>query len=266
MNNFLKIVLIFCFLILLSCESEEILDPEEVFDEYTVIQAEIHPDQKFPALRITKTLPLGQPYDIKKAELKNVTAYIVKNEIQVIPLLYTSDGLYKPRNDFYVEEGETYELFAEWEGKFIYSRTTIPYKPEVTDVFYHSGEYYLNADVRTKFDEIYGALWIISGNPPGYAEDFYSVTSPSILTNNMASVRTSSIPEEYRTPAYSESRYIQVFSFDKSFRDYFYSRTAGQEISDPFIQGGGKTEWNVQGEKVIGMFIGVTPGDIIKVD
>lgn len=266
MKRFLKLSLIFCLMILLSCESEEILNPEEVFDEYTVIQAEIHPDQKFPAVRMTKTLPLGQPYDIKKAELKNVTAYLVKNGVQVIPLLYTSNGLYKPRNDFNVTEGETYELFAEWEGKFIYGRTTIPYKPEVTDVFYHSGDYYLTADVRSKFDEIYGAIWIISGNPSAKAEDFYSVTSPSTLTNSMVGVRTSSLPENYRLPSYSESRYIQVYSFDKSFRDYFYSRTSGQEINDPFIQGGGKTEWNVQGEKVIGMFIGVTSGDIIKVD
>jgi len=266
MKTFVNISLTFSILALASCESEEILSPEEVFVEYTVVQAEIHPNEIFPAVRITKTLPLGVPYDIQKAELKNVTAYLIKNEIQVIPLLYTSDGLYKPRYELYVQQGEIYELYAERDGKFIYGRTTIPYKPEVTAVNYNSSDYFLNADIRTKFDEVYGALWIISGYPPANADDFYTVTSPSSSTNSYITVRTSSIPEEYRAPAYSESRYIQVFTFDKSFRDYFYSRTSGQEITDPFIQGGGKVEWNMQGDKVIGMFIGVTPGDIIKVD
>jgi hypothetical protein len=266
MKTFLNISLTFFILVLAACESEEILSPEEVFVEYTVVQAEIQPNKNFPAVRITKTLPLGVPYDIENAELKNVTAYLVKNEVQVIPLLYTLDGLYKPRYEFYVQEGETYELYAERDGKFIYGRTTVPYKPEVTAVNYNTSDYFLNADISTKFDEVYGALWIISGYPPANADDFYSVTLPSTSTNSMAAVRTSSIPEEYRTPAYSESRYIQVFSFDKSFRDYFYSRTSGQEITDPYIQGGGKVEWNMQGDKVIGMFIGVTPGDIIKVD
>jgi hypothetical protein len=266
MKTFLNISLTFFILVLASCESEEILSPEEVFVEYTVVQAEIQPNKNFPAVRITKTLPLGVPYDIKNAELKNVTAYLVKNEVQVIPLLYTEDGLYKTRYDFYVMQGEIYELYAERDGKFIYARTTIPYKPVVTAVHFNSSEYYLNADIQSTVDEVYGALWIVSGNPPAKAEDFYSVTQPSSFTNSIMSVRTSSIPEEFRTPSYSQSRYIQVFSFDKSFRDYFYSRTSGQEITDPFIQGGGKVEWNVQGDKVIGMFIGVTPGDIIKVD
>jgi len=266
MKTFLNISLTFFILVLAACESEEILSPEEVFVEYTVVQAEIHPNAIFPAVRITKTLPLGIPYRIEDAELKYVTAYLVKNEVQVIPLLYTSDGLYKPRYELYVQEGETYELYAERDGKFIYGRTTIPYKPEVTAANYNTSDYFLDANILTKLDEVYGALWIISAFPPAKADDFYTVTSPSSSTNMDIAVRTSSIPEEFRAPAYSESRFIQVFSFDKSFRDYFYSRTSGQEITDPYIQGGGKVEWNMQGDKVIGMFIGVTPGDIIKVD
>jgi hypothetical protein len=264
MKTLLHISLTFFILVLAACESEEILSPDEVFVEYTVVQAEIQPNKYFPAVRITKTLPLGVPYRIEDAELKNITAYLVKNGIQVIPLLYTSEGLYKPRYEFYVEEGETYELFAERDGKFIYGKTTIPYKPEVTAVNYNTSDFFLDANVISKLDEVYGALWIISAFPPAQAEDFFTVTSPSSSTNNNIMVRTSPIPEEFQAPAYSESRYIQVYSFDKSFRDYFYSRTSGQEITDPFIQGGGNVEWNMQGDKVIGMFIGVTPGDIIR--
>jgi hypothetical protein len=59
---------------------------------------------------------------------------------------------------------------------------------------------------------------------------------------------------------------IQVFALDKSFKDYFRTRNSSQQLNDPFIQGtGGAVEWNVQGDKVIGLFIGVAPGDIIEV-
>ncbi|MBT8380629.1 MAG: hypothetical protein KJN64_15580 [Ignavibacteria bacterium] len=250
----------------LGCESEELLSPEAVHTEYTVVQAEIHPDKLFPGVRFTKTLPLGVPYNIQHAELKLVTAYLVKNEVQIIPLHYTTEGIYKPRYEFYVEEGETYELIAERDNIYIYSKTVIPYKPSVTNTNYNAGSFYFDADVSSKLNEVYGALWIISRIPPARAIDFFSITQPASIVNTSVGIRTSSLPEKYRGPVYSDSRYIQVYAFDVSFRKYFYSRKSGQEINDPFIQGGGAVEWNVQGDKVIGMFIGITAGDIIKID
>ena len=261
-----NILLAIAVIFLAACESEEILGPEATYEEYTVVQGVIEAGRYFPAVRFTKTLPLGVAYDIQKAELKNVTAYVVKNGVQVIPLIYTSEGLYKPLYDFYTEGGETYELFAESEGKYIYGRTLVPFEPEVSDASYHGGEYYLTANVKTKADEVYCALWTISGNPPAEADDYYSVSESSSLPNNTIAVRTSTLPETYRSPAYSESRYIQVFAFDLSFRDYFYSRNSGGNINDPFVQGGGKIEWNMQGDKVIGMFIGYAASEKIRAD
>jgi hypothetical protein len=267
MNMSLKnILLITAFIFLTACESEEILGPEATYEEYTVVQGVIEAGKYFPAVRFTKTLPLGVAYDIQKAELKNVTAYVVKNGVQVIPLIYTSEGLYKPLYDFYTEGGETYELFAESEGKYIYGRTLVPFEPEVSGASYHGGEYYLTANVKTKADEVYCALWTVYANPLGEAEDFYSVSEPSPLPNNIIAVRTAALPETYRSPAYSESRFIQVFAFDISFRDYFYSRNSGGNINDPFIQGGGKIEWNMQGDKVIGMFIGYAAGEKLRAE
>jgi hypothetical protein len=190
----------------------------------------------------------------------------LKNELQVIPLHYTTNGWYKPLYDFYVEEGETYELIAEREGKFIYGKTFVPFKPSVTNVNYNTGSYYFDADVRSKASEVYGALWIVSDNPPARANDYYSVTHPPSIINERVVVRTSAIPEKYRSQNYSGSRFIQVFSFDVSFRKYFYSRTSGQQVNDPFIQGGSAVEWNVQGDKAIGMFIGISAGEIIEVN
>jgi hypothetical protein len=265
MNNHLKILIIVPILILGGCETEEILNPDVVHDEHTVVQAEIIPDKLFPGVKFTKTLPLGIPYSIEQAELKNVKAYLILNGIKTIPLHYVAEGIYKPRYEFYVEEGDEYELFALADEKYIYCRTIIPYNPEVTNTTYNRLDFYMDADVISKSDEVYGAIWIMPGNPPAIANDYFSISSPTSVPNSRAMVRTSPIPEKYRTPAYNGQRYIQVFAFDKTFNKYFNSRTSGHEIGDPFIQGGGSIEWNVQGEKVIGMFIGVTPGNIIQV-
>ena len=250
-------------LILISCESEEIISPDTGFVEYTVVQAEIQPDKYFPAVRFTKTLPLGIPFDIKQAELKDVTAYIVKNEIQIIPLIYSGDGLYKPRYEFIVNEGETYELFANYNSKFIYGKTIIPYRPVVTSVNYIANGHYFEANTVSETNTVYAALWIVLTTPPVEAEDFFSVSTPPENNHNDISVRTATIPEKYRSLAYAGQRYIQVFAFDQSYRKYFYSRTSGQLVNNPYVQGGSPIEWNMQGEKVIGMFIGVTR-DLIR--
>ena len=90
------------------------------------------------------------------------------------------------------------------------------------------------------------------------ANDFFHVSVPeSIYYNSTVEVYTSAIPEQFLNSIYNGLRLLEVYSFDKSFKAYFNSRTSGSSIEDPFIQGGGKVEWNVQGENVIGMFIGV---------
>ena len=262
----IKILLLYLSLIIAGCKSEEIVNPEDVYEEYTVVQAELHPDEPFPAVRFTKTLPLGEAYDIKKAELKNVRVYIKKNGIQVIPLLYSYDGLYKPKYDFNVLEGETYELFAETDDKYIYAKTLIPFSPRITSTKLNQDDFHLDANVSVNENEVYGAVWIISGTPPLKAEDFYSISNSTYKQDTRIIVRTSPIPAEYRTPQYLANTYIKVYAFDVAFREYFLSRNSGQEVSDPFVQGGGVIDWNVQGDKVIGMFIGVTPGNTIKVE
>jgi hypothetical protein len=254
MNIYSKITLLLIYFSLAGCESEEILTPDFVHEEYIVVQAEIQANKVFPSVRFTKTLPLGVPYKIEDAELKNVTAYIKKNGVQIIPLIYTMNGLYKPLYEFYVDEGDTYELFADRDGVYIYSKTRVPYEPEIINTSYNPNEHYLTAEVPAKDNEVYAALWVITTTPAVKAEDYFSVYSGSLFSN--VSVRTSPLPEEYRSNAYLNNRYIQVFAFDESFRDYFSSRTSGSEINDPFVQGGSEINWNVQGDNIIGLFIG----------
>jgi len=265
-KNFYIIYLAILLIISIACEDEHIVDVNIVHEEFTVVQAELKIDKHFSGVRFTKTLPLGVPYDIKLAELKNITAYISIDSVQIIPLIYDQDGLYKSLYEFYVEPGRYYELFAERDGTFIYSQTVIPEKPVVTSTTYSSNENYLQAVVVSRNNEVYAALWAISSAPFIKADDYFSVSVPTEISPvSTINVRTSPIPEEFQSAAYNNSRFIQVFSFDKSLKNYFNSKTSGQGISDPFVQGGGAVEWNVYGDNVIGMFIGVAEGELVAV-
>ncbi len=263
MQRLLKILFVLTLITISGCENEELLSPQFEYEEYIVVQAEIQANRYFPAVRFTKTLPLGVPFRIEDAELKDVTAYLKRNGVQIIPLIYTSEGLYKPLDDFFVVEGETYELFAMRDETFIYSITRIPYKPEITNAYYNSSTYSIDANVNAKEGEVYAALWIVTTTPAVKADDYYAVFSTAPGSNIIVS--TSSLPQQYRSGNYSGLRYIQVNSFDQSFEAYFNSRTSGSEITDPFVQGGGEIIWNVQGEKTIGLFIGVSRGIPLQV-
>jgi len=258
MNRLIKIFFALTLITISGCENEELVAPQIDYVEYTVVQAEIQANKYFPSVRFTKTLPLGVPYRIEDAELKNVTAYLKRNGVQIIPLVYTSQGLYKPLYDVFVVEGEMYELFAMRDETYIYSITRIPYKPEITNAYYNSSTYSINANVNAKEGEVYAALWIVTSTPAVKADDYYAVSSADPGTNLI--VATSPLPQQYRGGNYSGLRYIQVNSFDPSFEPYFNSRTSGSEITDPFVQGGGEIDWNVQGDKTIGLFIGVSRG------
>ncbi len=265
-KNFYIIYVSILLIVSTSCENEHVVDVNIVLEEFTVVQSELKTDKLFPGVRFTKTLPLGVPYNIKQAELKNITAYIRIDSIQIIPLIYDQDGLYKSLYEFRVEPGRIYELFAEREGTFIYGKTVIPEKPIVTSTIYSSNENYLQAVVVSHNNEVYAALWVISATPFIKADDYFSVSVPTVISPvSTINVRTSPIPEEFQSTVYNNSRFIQVFSFDKSFKNYFNSRTSGQGITDPFVQGGGTVEWNVYGDNVIGMFIGVAEGELVAV-
>ena len=266
-KNSLKFISFFLLLYLASCENEHVVEVDSIFTEYTVVQSEIRAGDIFPGVRFTKTLPLGIPYDITEAELKNITAYIkLNNDItkdRIIPIYYTQDGLYKALEDTpRVRQGSTYELFAKRNETFIYSKTYIPRTPNVTGTDFNSNNHSLEANVLSAEHEVYAAIWRISSTAS--AENFFSV-SETTYPNSIVTVRTSSIPEEYMSSVYNGSRYIQVYSFDKAFKPYFNSRTSGQSIDNPLVQSGGSIQWNVTGDHVIGMFIGVCAGSQIPV-
>ncbi len=64
------------------------------------------------------------------------------------------------------------------------------------------------------------------------------------------------LPIEYLEKVDNYILNLEVYSFDSDYREYYYSRKNNKPIENIFSEGGGSVFWNVQGENVIGMFIG----------
>jgi hypothetical protein len=266
MKYFSIISLIFLSLFT-GCENEEIIDSTTSYNEKLVVQSELIANSIFPGVRLTKTLPLGIPWNIQNAEVKDATLYLRKNGVQIIPLHYNTEGIYEPLNNFTLLENEVYELFGERDKQSFYAKTIIPRTPIVNSTNFNFSGKYLEAIVRSFEHEVYAAIWIITSGNNISADNFYSISVPEIISETSTiNVRSSSLPDEYLASTYNSRRAIQVFSFDHSFNDYFNTSAEGEAINNPYVKGTGNTIWNIQGNKVIGMFIGYNKSDVLIVN
>ena len=266
MNKNIKILLLL-ILFITGCEKEELLTQEIQYSEKVVIQSEIISNSYFEGVRITKTLPIGFPFTIEQAEIRNASVYLRINFVKIIPLHYQSNGIYKPLYDLFVSEGEHYELFGEVDNKHFYAVTKIPYSPQIESTSFNFNGFFANALVQANDEECYAALWTVDDGLFKTADDFFEVIIPAETgVSNLVQVRSGQYPIEYQSNAYNGKRYIKVFAFDKSFSKYFYTKSGSQTINNPYVQGVGETDWNVDGENVIGMFIGLSKGTLTLVN
>lgn len=251
-----------------GCQQTDVLEPDGLYKQKVAVFASLKADSTFGGITFTRTLPLTEEYDIKKAEITDITAYLKIDGIQVIPLLYVKDGLYKPKYNLIIKEGSTYELFASYAGKSIYSNTSVPQIPKIISAQKINNQYF-QASVSPKANEVYGLAWTIPGitaySVLGFSNDFPEIVKPSDAgLNSNITLKTIDIPENYRTEFYFRSASIRAYAFDKSYYDYFLTKANNQQISNSFVQGGGQIIWNVYGEDVIGLFIGMAIGGNYK--
>ena len=147
--------------IFVSCEKTGIVESDVPYHNYIVVNSKLEAESSFEGVTFTKTLPIGIPYDIKKAELKDVIAYIRIDNAKIIPLHYAGDGVYKPLYGLFIQAGSVYELFAEWQGNIIYSSTKVPSPAGVNSVSFNAGGNDLQANIKAHAGEVYGAIWVI---------------------------------------------------------------------------------------------------------
>ncbi len=260
---------LFAFLAMLiyGCQDTDIVDSPAEFKEYIVIRSELKANTMFQGVQITRTLHFNEAYSIDKAEIQNADVYLKVNGYQVIPLHYTTEGIYKSIYDVYISSEYVYELFGKVGGKSIYAETRVPGVPEVQDASYQS-DLYLTANVLSKPNEVYGAVWAIvrnPSNPPEVSDNFFSIV-PLVYNVDEVSVslRSGEIPENLRTFVLRSSTYIRVTAFDEPYLEYFKTKNNDQPVDNVFLSGTGPVAWNVRGENVIGMFIGSAEGSLIS--
>ena len=248
-----------------SCENIDVIQTKIEYKEKIVVSSELVAGSLFSGVTFTRTLPIGEPYDIKKAELVNVNSYLRINFVKIVPLHYQADGVYKPASGLLVESGDVYELFGNVNGKSFYSKTIIPEIPSINNAVLETD--YVQASITPREGEVYGGKWFVyspvSKDTLAVAYKFSSIIEPSELnTSGNLTVRTSEIPQLYLSSVYSGMICIEVCAFDKAYMNYYLTRSNQNVVTNAFTQGGDAVAWNVYGDDAIGLFIGIGKNSI----
>jgi hypothetical protein len=261
MKKYLSIVVLFTAFLLQACESADIIDVNIEGNERIVVEGILFSGKTFSGVKITRTLPLYSSYDIKQAEIKDAYAYLVINGAQIVPLHYTSDGIYTSLHEMKITAGYSYEFYAYINDNKVYSKTTAPYTPRVISAKYDNTGFF-QARVQPRPGEAYGAIWVILSAVTKKGNNFYSIDGADGTSLEPVITRTTMFDDVYLDPVYSNKRGIQVYAFDKQFAPYFNNNAKNILAENNVLTGSSGVAWNVNGKNTIGMFIGVAEGGI----
>ncbi len=178
--------------------------------------------------------------------------------------------MYAPLDTIFIEPGSTYELFAQYNNTNIYSITQVPRLPRIVSASLKDNRF-IEVTIRPDADEAYGAGWEIynaaTKNLYDESTDFQTIVQPQLndLGSNLT-LNTKDLPLNYTSGNYSGLMYAEVYAFDSQYFNYFKSKNNNQPSDNVFAQGGDQVSWNVQGDHVIGLFIGLALVKYIKVN
>ena len=249
-------ITIFLLLLITACQESKVVEVELPYDEYTVIYGELPLDEAFKGVTISRSLPLNTVYDISDAEITNAIAYLKLNGIDIIPLTYSSMGIYKPYNSIYPSAGDYYELYIDIEGKNFYSKSVIPQLPSAKKIALNND--ILDIEVFGNADESYGALWAYVDENDiivAQADDFHSIVD-SKGDDQIVDIRTKSIPYDIKSSHHNNNLRVLLYAFGKNFGYYYNSKSHNSSIDNALTQGGSPIYTNISGDKVIGAFTG----------
>lgn len=248
------------FLLATSCENISNIGEELVYEELLIVNGQISGGDLNPEISFTKTLPLNEEFDIKKAELKDVTAYIKTEDKVIYPLEYKSDGIYKSKYKLEIISGKNYELFALVNDTRINGMTKAPAIPNIFKAELINDR--ISCEIIPQNDEVYSCVYVLTSNQYGNPQvlfrekEFFSVEGPFNEQTGLISIKSGTVPLEYQRRSNEYSLAVEVYAWDKSYKKYFETKNNNKPIDDVFSQGGGAINWNITGENVIGLFIG----------
>jgi Domain of unknown function (DUF4249) len=260
MKTFKTISMIIFISLFNSCENIDVLENSISYEELYVVSSQISGGDKNPEISFTKSLPLNEAFDIKKAEIKDVIAYIKTEKEGIFPLEYIKDGIYKPKFDLEIMPGEKYELFASIGEKKFFGSTIAPTIPKLHNIQLIDG--HVECQILPEKDVVYSCIYVLKNNQWGNTNinirerDFYSVEGPFEENSEAILIRTGAIPDDYLNYSDQYKLSVEIYAWDKSYKKYFETKNNNKPIDDVFSQGGGAIDWNISGENVIGMFIG----------
>jgi hypothetical protein len=261
MNNFIKYLFIPGLLLFYSCE-DAVVGNDLSYEERLVVRGLLVAGEPIE-VTFERTLPLDQPFDSIRAQLSDVTAFITHNDV-IDTLKYAGAGKYRT-SSMISENGEEYQLSAEWNDKSLTGETRVPFTTTfqngniITEVN-EDGDtvHYIQGLLTPREGAVYGATWVILDPLSGFHLEDNVI--PVLLResdkdlNNRLTLKTRVIPDTLYA-AWHNYFYIRVHAFDEEFYNFFITQDANNASSNIFSQSGINLRWNVEGDG-IGMFIG----------
>jgi hypothetical protein len=253
-------ILLLIITVLTSCEKVDEAVIPVTNENMIIVEGWLNAEKDFQGIKITHPVPLQQTYNAPSALVTDVDAYIRVNGIHIYPLHLFPDGYYRPLYGLKIKTDSLYELFGSWEGSQFYARTIIPNKPQISGVTYiqdnSNNTSHIEAKISADTNRVYGAKWVILYTDT--SSQFNNIVEFQIgAPDNFVTAKTIDLPTKYLSTNYNLSTYVIVSEFDPQYIDYFNTKQNNQISDNPFTQANGSVNWNVKGEKAIGLFIGV---------
>ncbi len=251
------IIAIFVLVFLSACEKT--LDDAVIpYVEQLVVFADVKPGEYDLELNISKTLPVLGVLKPEDAIISDVTGYITDGNKRW-NIEYNTKYKYIIKN-FEGEAGKTYQLFLDWRGKHIESKTTIPAGDEIS-----VSNYYMifNEDDWNLEDESWGEFTLM-GHFKGSSEYVYLLSAETsygeyytrhfMIPNGNTVSRIDWFWGEINEIKNRNYTY-KIEITDKVYYDYLENSRGNYDDFDFFSIGGLNIDWNVKGDG-IGMFVG----------
>jgi hypothetical protein len=269
--NFRIILFIIFIITLFSPGCEQTIDGFDLpYEELIVVRGILEAGKPVKYISISKTIPPLEEYSIRGTEIRDADAFI-SCDGQKYPLKYVDSSYYNAENLIAVS-GKQYELTVNWNGKTVYSKTTVPFPIIIDTVYIKTAPYSWGHNKYTGFrysveiefipykNFVYLAAFTTYHN---YGTEKYAYNSINTNVDKPEDVQPNgkihssvSYYISYTNDAKIDPFEAFVESYDKPFYEYFLTRNNMSMDAGSFLTKGGiNVSWNVFGDG-IGMFIG----------
>jgi hypothetical protein len=262
--------LLLILVILSSCSQNIDGNVDLPYTEEIVVRGVLEAGQPVKGIMLSKTMPTLDTFSMSQAEISNVDAFIMNNNIKY-QLHYVGNSLFDC-DSLTAQSGNTYTLTVHWNGKTVTATTIVPYALDFDSITVitpyhrrHDNEWTVGLSAITYINTnvvVVGGYYLIdtTGINP-YIKTYTSKAYRMQDTNsngarNLVVFQKSIIDTNlilYDSLQYQMSLFVE--SYDPQFYDYFSSRMSGDSPNSSFGLSGSNIRWNVKGDGV-GLFVG----------